>query len=82
MKAVKHYIGTMYRPSYIVLCIGSALFAISLLILSLSMHQEILAGESDIIYRYPKMLEEVLFPLIIFLPITLGIDLNERKKKS
>ena len=67
MKAVKHYIGTMYRPSYIVLCIGSALFAISLLILSLSMHREILAGESDIIYRYPKMLEEVLFPLIIFL---------------
>jgi hypothetical protein len=41
-----------------------------------------LAGESDMIYTYPKMMEEILFPLCILLPTTLAIDIKERNKKK
>lgn len=82
MKLIKKYVRTMYPPAYITLCIGFALFTLSILALAMSMRAEILAGEVDLIYRYPKMLEKALFPMLILMPVILGIDLNERKKKS
>ena len=82
MKKFGAYINTFYRPAFIALCVGLAIFALSLCALATSLHKEILAGESDVIYRYPKMLEEILFPVYILLPVTFVIDLNERKKRS
>lgn len=80
MKKLAHYINTMYPLSYHALATGLAIFAVSICIFALSLHGEILAGESDVIYRYPKMLEEILFPLFILIPLTLVVDFNERKK--
>ena len=74
MRKIFHYINTMYPLAYNVLCSGLALFASSMGIFALSLHRDILAGESDIIYRYPAML--LLLPLIVI------VDLNERKKNS
>lgn len=82
MRKFKKYINTFYRPAFLTLSIGLGIFALSLCILATDLHSEILAGESDIIYRYPKMLEEILFPLYILLPVTFIVDLNERKKRS
>lgn len=82
MNLIKKYVNSMYPPAYITLCIGFALFTLSILALAMSMRAEMLAGEVDLIYRYPKMLEEALFPMLILMPVVLGIDLNERKKKS
>lgn len=77
---MRKYIKTMYRPSYIALCIGLFVFSISLVALAVSLRCEMLADESDLIYRYPKMIEKILFPLYIHIPVVLLIDLNERKK--
>lgn len=82
MKAIKNYFSTMYRPAYLVLCTSLFLFSIALLSLALTLHRELIAGESDLIYRYPKMIEDVIFPMIILLPVALASDINERKKKS
>ncbi len=82
MKQIKKYIKTMYRPAYIVLCMGLAFFSLTLLIFALDLHSEIALGESDIIFRYPKMLEQILFPLYIFIPVVFLIDINERKKNG
>lgn len=82
MKKINRYIKTMYRPSYLVLCLGLALFSLTLLIFALNLHSDISLGESDVIFRYPRMLEQILFPLYIFIPIVFVIDLNERKKKD
>ena len=82
MKKIFNYINTMYKPSFIVLCLGLSIIAITMIILAVSLRNEILAGESDIIYRYPKMLEEIMLRAAIFFPAVILIDLNERKKKK
>ena len=82
MKNLRKYINTIYSPAFLILCIGLAIFSFTLCVLAVSLRAEILAGESDIIYRYPQMLEKVLFPIYILLPITFIVDLNERKKRS
>ena len=79
---MKKYIQTMYRPAYITLCLGLFVFCVSLVALAISLRQEILSGATDIIYRYPKMIEKILFPLYIFIPVVFLIDLNERQNKS
>ena len=82
MKKMKKYINSIYRPAFITLCIGLTLFSLTLCVLAVNLRMEILAGESDILFKYPKMLEKALFPLYILLPTTFLVDLNERKKKS
>ena len=82
MKNLKIYINTIYKPAFITLCAGLALFAIALGILAVNLHTEILTGESDVIYRYPDMIEKILFPLYILLPTVFIVDLNERKRKA
>ncbi len=79
---MKKYIETMYRPSYIALCIGLFIFSALLIATAVSLRYEMLLGESDLIYRYPKMIEKILFPLYIFVPITMIVDLNERQRKG
>ena len=81
MKKISNYINTMYRPSFIVLCIGLTIVALTMIILAVSMREEMLNGASDIIYRYPKMLEEIAQRSAIFFPAVFIIDLNERRKK-
>ena len=80
MKNLAIYINTMYPAAFRVLSIGLAIFSLSLILLATSLRGELLAGESDIIYRYPDMIEKILFPIYILIPITTIIDLNERKK--
>ena len=82
MKKIFNYINTMYKPSFIVLCIGLSIIAVTMIILAVSLQNEILAGESDIIYRYPKMLEEIALRAAVFFPAVILIDLNERRKKK
>ena len=82
MKKIKIYINTMYRPSFTVLCIGLTLIALILVGIALSLRAEILSGESDVIYRYPKFIEELIIRIAIFVPTVLLIDLNERKKNG
>ena len=82
MKKFRIYINTMYRPSFLILCIGLAIFSLSLCMLAINLRADILAGESDIIYRYPKMIEEILFPSYILLPTTFAIDIKERSKNK
>ena len=82
MKKIKFYINTMYVPAYWVLCIGLAIFSFTLCLLAINLRADMLAGESDMIYTYPKMMEEILFPLCILLPTTLAIDIKERSKKK
>ncbi len=80
MKNLILYINTMYPAAFRVLSLGLAIFSLSLILLATSLRGEILAGESDIVYRYPDMIEKILFPLFILIPITILTDLNERKK--
>lgn len=82
MKKMKIYLNTFYRPAFLVLCLGLTVFSLTLITLSVNLHQEMLAGESDIIYRYPQMIEKILFPLYILLPTIFTVDMNERKKKA
>ena len=82
MKRFKLYINTFYRPAFIALCIGLAIFSLSLCIFATNLRADIIAGESDFIYKYPVILEKILFPIYILIPVTLIVDLNERKKRS
>ena len=82
MKKIFNYINTMYKPSFAVLCIGLSIIALTMIILAISMRNEMLAGASDIIYRYPKMLEEIALRAAVFFPTVMIIDLNERRKKA
>lgn len=82
MKNFKRYVNTLYKPSFIMLCIGLGIFSLSMLILASSLRADILMGESDVIYRYPQMLEKILFPLYILLAVTFVVDLNERKSRG
>ena len=82
MNKIFHYINTMYRPSFIVLTIELTIISTALTLLAVSLRAEILAGETDVIYRYPKMIEELVLRATIFLPPVFLIDLNERKKKA
>lgn len=79
---MKIYINTMYPLAFRALAIALTLFAGTLIALAVSLHQELMAGETDLIYRYPQMIEIILFPMLIILPTVIVIDLNERKKKS
>ena len=81
MKKIFNYINTMYKPSFTMLCVGLSIIALTMIILAVSMRNEMLAGASDIIYRYPKMLEEILLRAAVFFPAVLIIDLNERRNK-
>lgn len=82
MKKIKQYINTMYPPSFFVLCIGLAIISLTMIGIAISLRAEILSGESDVIYRYPQMIEELLIRTFIFLPTVFIIDLNERKNKG
>lgn len=80
MKKLRKYFDTFYPPAFITLCVGLAIFSLTICVLAVNLRLEILAGKSDLIYRYPKMIEEVIFPLYILIPVILVVDLNERKK--
>ena len=82
MKKIKSYINTIYRPAFIFLCICLALFSLTLSILAVNLRTDMMEGKSDILYRYPDMLERIVFPLYISIAIIFVIDLNERKNKS
>ena len=79
---MKKYINTMYHPAFLILCVGLSLFACSLLALAINLRMDMLSNQSVIIHRYLDMLEKIIFPLYILLPVTFVIDLNERNKKS
>ncbi len=82
MKKIKRYFNTFYPPAFFTLCVGLAIFSITLCLIAINLRLDILAGESDMIYKYPKMIDKILFPVYILLPITMAADLNERNKKS
>ena len=82
MKNINTYIGTMYPPAFRTLCMGLSIFALTLCIFAVSLRGEILAGESDFIFRYPKMLEEIMMPICVLIPIVIVVDLNERRKNK
>ena len=79
---MKKYINTMYRPAFLILCVGLSIFACSLLALAINLRMDMLSNQGGILHRYPQMLEKIIFPLYILLPVTFVIDLNERNKKS
>ena len=81
MRKAFHYINTMYPAAYRTLVLGLTLFAISIIAYALKLHSDILAGDGDIIYRYPKMLASILHPMAVLVPITIAVDINERKKQ-
>lgn len=80
MRKIRNYINSIYRPAFIMLCIGLSIFSATICILAVNLRADMLAGASDVIYRYPQMIEKILFPIYILLPITFVVDLNERKK--
>ena len=79
---MKKYINTMYRPAFLILCVGLSVFACLLLALAINLRIDMLSNQSGILFRYPDMLEKIIFPIYILLPVTFVIDLNERNKKS
>lgn len=81
MKKFYDYINTMYRPSFLALSFGLAVFALGLVLLSLDLHADILAGKVHLQNEYASMLSELTYPLCILLPLTMLVDLNERRKK-
>lgn len=81
MKSFKKYINTMYNPAFVMLCVGLTIFSITLCALAINLRADILSGKSDMIYRYPQMIEKVVFPLYILIPIIFVVDMNERSKK-
>ena len=82
MKRLNTYIYTMYKPAFILLVITLSVLSILLVCLAVSLRNELLTGESDVIYRYPKMLEMILLPTAPTFPIIFAIDIKERKKKN
>ena len=81
MKKLSKYIDTMYRPSFIVMCIGLAILSISLTVLAVSLRADILAEEYNTIYTYKEIIKELFIRACIFFPVIVLIDFNERKKK-
>ena len=81
MKRLCKYIDTMYRPSFIILCIGLAILSLSLIILAVSLRADILAEEYNTIYTYKVIIKELFIRVAIFFPVILLVDFNERKKK-
>ena len=82
MKKFNAYISTMYKPAFLLLVICLTVLSILLLFIAVSLRQDILAGESDVIYRYPQMLEMILLPATATFPIIIVIDIKERKRKN
>lgn len=82
MKNIKNYINTIYQPAFLILCIGLTIFSLSLGIFAFNLRLEMLNEKSDIIYRYPQMLEKILFPIYILIPTAFVVDLNERQNKD
>ena len=82
MKNLKKYINTIYPPAFILLCLGLSIFVLTLTILAVNMRIDMLTNKTDILFRYPDMLEKIIFPLYILMPIVFIVDLNERNKKS
>ncbi len=82
MRKIRNYVNSIYRPAFLILCTGLAIFSATICILAVNLRVDILKGASDVIYRYPQMIEKTLFPLYILLPITFVVDINERKNKS
>lgn len=82
MRKIRNYINSIYRPAFIMLCSGLAIFSVTICILAVSLRMDMLSGASDVIYRYPQMIEKILFPLYILFAITFVVDLNERTNKS
>lgn len=82
MKNFKIYINTIYKPAFITLSLGLSVFSLALCVFAFNLRADMLAGKSDVIYKYPQMLEQILFPIYILLPVIFVIDMNERKKSS
>ena len=82
MNKLKNYINSMYPPAFIVLSLGLAVFSLTLCILAVNLRIDFLLGESDIVYRYPKMIEEIIFPLYILFPVVLAVDTKERYRRK
>ena len=82
MKKFKIYINTMSPYAYLLLSVGLTIFSINLCLLAINLRFDMLSGESDIIYRYPQMIKEIILPLYILLPTTFAIDIKERRKNK
>lgn len=82
MKKLKNYVNSMYPPAFLVLCAGLTFFSVTLCLLAVSLRSDMLAGESDVIYRYPKLIEKIVFSLYILLPVTFAVDTKERSKRK
>ena len=82
MKKFYYYINTMYPPAFYTLVAALTVFSITLGIIAVSLHQNILACDLATIYTYPKILEELYVRILPLLLCVVIADLNERKKKK
>lgn len=82
MKGIYRYINTMYRPSFVTLIFGLSMISAGLCALAVTLRQEQLSGTRGISLIYSSMLEELIFPLILLLAVTLAVDAAEREKRK
>lgn len=82
MKRIYKYINTMYRPSFVMLTIGLSLFSAGLCAFAVTIRHEQLSGAQGFSLIYEPMLEDLLFPLIVLVAVTLTVDAAEREKRK
>ena len=76
---IKH-VNKMNALSFQMLRAGLFVFSSSLCALAVNLSQEARAGATDLIYRYPQMLEAITYPLVVLIAVALAIDVNEKQK--
>ena len=62
--------------------LGLFVFSSSLCALAVKLCQEAGAGATDLMYRYPPMLEAITYPIIVLIAVALIIDVNEKQRNK
>ena len=76
------HINKLSKASFKMLSWGLFIFSFSLCSLAVNLCGEYKSGASDLIYRYPQMLEEITLPLIFLVGVSLILDINEKRRQA
>ena len=61
---------------------GLLVFSSSLCALAINLCNDYRGGASDLIYRYPPLLEEITLPLVLLVGASLILDINEKRRQK
>ena len=77
-----HHINRMSKTSFNMLSLGLLVFSSSLCALAVNLCNDYRGVASDLIYRYPPLLEEITVPFIFLVGASLILDINEKRRQK